>query len=313
VFLDTEFIEDGGRIDLVSIGLAFEDSPGPEYYAESSEANLDRATPWHREHVLPHLLGGAHRATRRKIRDELVGAMGPNPEIWAYYGASDWVALYQLFGTMMDLPEHWPRHCMDVKQYAVMLGNPKLPPKPPGFHRADTDAVWCRDAWKFLDLRPDNRLAIGHGEYPSFDRVDVRELREGGEDGGDLMGYWCKGHVGRDLFARAANHYSGAHEQYDARHVRAEKTSHAWWRAVPEGPSTSMVFYREAEPHSRGAFPVTFCASVSDKSLLRAQRELQEHSLARSSGFAEGVGWAVQRAPADGGEILRLYKEDRYR
>lgn len=41
-FFDTEFIEDGRTIDLVSIGIVCED--GREYYAVSAEADL--RTSW---------------------------------------------------------------------------------------------------------------------------------------------------------------------------------------------------------------------------------------------------------------------------
>ena len=52
-FYDSEFIEDGVIIDLVSIGVVCED--GREYYAVSSEFNPDKAGPWVRRNVLPKL------------------------------------------------------------------------------------------------------------------------------------------------------------------------------------------------------------------------------------------------------------------
>lgn len=49
-FLDTEFIEDGKTIDLISIGIAAED--GREYYAVSSEFNPSKASEWVWKNVL---------------------------------------------------------------------------------------------------------------------------------------------------------------------------------------------------------------------------------------------------------------------
>jgi hypothetical protein len=43
-WFDTEFIEDGTTIDLISIGIVDED--GRTLYLESSECDLDRASPW---------------------------------------------------------------------------------------------------------------------------------------------------------------------------------------------------------------------------------------------------------------------------
>src|SRR4051812_12087398 len=52
-FLDTEFIEDGVTIDLISIGIVAED--GREYYAVSSEFDPTKASQWVKDNVLVHL------------------------------------------------------------------------------------------------------------------------------------------------------------------------------------------------------------------------------------------------------------------
>ena len=43
-FYDTEFIDNGRTIELISIGVAAED--GREYYAISTEFNPERAGSW---------------------------------------------------------------------------------------------------------------------------------------------------------------------------------------------------------------------------------------------------------------------------
>ena len=55
-WFDTEFIEDGHTIDLISIGVVAEDGRG--FYAESSECDLSRANPWVKENVLQTAFGG---------------------------------------------------------------------------------------------------------------------------------------------------------------------------------------------------------------------------------------------------------------
>lgn len=54
-WFDTEFIEDGRTIDLVSIGMVSED--GRKFYAEPAECDLSRASPWVVTNVLPQLHG----------------------------------------------------------------------------------------------------------------------------------------------------------------------------------------------------------------------------------------------------------------
>ena len=159
-YLDTEFYEDGRTIDLISIALVCED--GREFYAVSSEAELHRVSPWVREHVLPRLPPYGDRAwiTRAQIRDAVhqftapadhLGNPRPEPQVWAYYADYDWVALCQLFGTMMNLPEHMPKFCMDLKQLAVTMGNPRLPKQATGEHDALEDARWNMATHAFLE------------------------------------------------------------------------------------------------------------------------------------------------------------------
>lgn len=151
VWFDTEFIEDGRTIDLISIGAVADD--GREYYAEVAECDHSRAVPWVRDNVLAHLQGGDARRSRAQIASDLRTFMGEKPEVWAYFADYDWVALCQLYGTMMDLPKGWPMYCRDVKQLCDSLGNPKLPEQGKGEHHALADARWTREAFHFLQQR----------------------------------------------------------------------------------------------------------------------------------------------------------------
>lgn len=150
IWFDTEFHENGSTIDLISIGAVRED--GKEYYAEvrGSDAIALR-TPWLKDNVWPHLLGPGAQKSKMEIAADLFSFFEAKPEIWAFYADYDWVALCQLFGTMMSLPEGWPMFCLDIKQYATMLGNPELPDPTSADHHALNDAIWAKQAWQFLE------------------------------------------------------------------------------------------------------------------------------------------------------------------
>lgn len=169
-FLDTEFIEDGKTIDLISIGIVAED--GREYYAISTEFKARKASQWVKDNVLAHLprksvnpsdMSNSPREieesrawkNRQRIRDEVLAFVGddPHPEFWAYYADYDWVALCQLFGTMMDLPSHFPMFCLDIKQQAYLAGIESLSDLVPQSdeHHALADAKWNAAAWIYLE------------------------------------------------------------------------------------------------------------------------------------------------------------------
>lgn len=146
IWFDTEFIEDGKTIDLISIGMVRED--GRTYYAENAQCDVSRASPWVKDNVLPHLTG--EFADRTDIARAIVDFAGEKPEFWAYYCSYDWVALCQLYGRMIDLPKGWPMFCRDVKQLCDSLGSPRLPEQSGTEHHALADALWTREAFEFL-------------------------------------------------------------------------------------------------------------------------------------------------------------------
>jgi len=161
-WIDTEFIAKPFTIDLVSIGVVAED--GREFYAESSEVDWAKASPWTLENVRPQLDGRG--MSREEIGYGLHGFTDHDrePSFWGYFPAFDWVALVGLFGDLQELPFHWPQLCLDIKQWAIELGNPELPAQHGARHHALLDARWTREAWDFLSgLHPAGatRRAVG--------------------------------------------------------------------------------------------------------------------------------------------------------
>lgn len=178
-FYDLEFLEDGRTIDLISIGIVTED--GRSYYAVNRDADWDAINghPWLRGNVLPYL-PGAYRdqgngndarweldPTRAEVRprdqiprevEAFIGADGwdrDQHELWAYYGAYDHVALCQLWGRMIDLPECVPMYTNDLMQLVNShreLRHVSLSAVVPqaGEHHALSDAKWNRDAHHWI-------------------------------------------------------------------------------------------------------------------------------------------------------------------
>jgi hypothetical protein len=147
-WIDTEFIARPYSIDLISIGLVAED--GREFYAESSEVDWSKANPWTLENVRPQLDGkGIGRIEIGYGVREFTGG-DHQPVFWGYFPSYDWAAFVWLFGSLDELPFHYPQLCLDIKQWAIELGDPELPHQKGSRHHALNDARWTKEAWVFL-------------------------------------------------------------------------------------------------------------------------------------------------------------------
>lgn len=160
IFFDTEFIEDGKTIELLSIGMVRED--GNFYYAEVVESIplWDKADPWVKENVIAHLWSNTsgyyvpELKKKYRICSDIVDFVGEDPEFWGYFSDYDWVALCQLFGKMIDLPEGWPMYCLDLKQLALSKGiknSDELPWQIGTEHNALEDARWNKTVFDYLE------------------------------------------------------------------------------------------------------------------------------------------------------------------
>ena len=153
-FYDTEFIEDGTTIDLVSIGVV--DERGREFYAVSTEFDPGKAGPWVRENVLDKLPSPADPAwcDRATIRDRLLEFLRRDRErveLWAWFAAYDHVALAQLWGDMPALPRELPRFTRELRQRWEDVGKPALPPPPTDAHDALADARHNLARWRVIE------------------------------------------------------------------------------------------------------------------------------------------------------------------
>ena len=64
--------------------------------------------------------------TREDIATPFAGSTdeGQAPGVLGIFPAYDWVAFCWLFGGMNDLPFAFPQLCLDIKQWAIELGDP---------------------------------------------------------------------------------------------------------------------------------------------------------------------------------------------
>lgn len=156
IFYDTEFLEDGKTIDLISIGMVCDD--GTEYYAVNADCDFHRILDhdWLWENVVPSLPTVVEQRPGTSPNLDFVNSLlgqrpwdrlhtkldrtspcvkpkwvianevrefitchypaGDTPVLWANYAAYDHVALAQLYGPMSELPKGIPMFTNDIQQ-----------------------------------------------------------------------------------------------------------------------------------------------------------------------------------------------------
>ena len=178
-FIDTEFVEKPGSIELISIGIVSE--TGASFYAESCCFDERNAPGWVQNNVLPHLkwigktlkdeiiyndalchnfqyydsstryeVFGSLKHIRDSVRDFIKIKTHNKLEFWGYYADYDWVLFCWLFGTMMDLPKGYPMYCKDIKQVMDEKGNPQKPENKSISHNALDDAKYHKELYDWI-------------------------------------------------------------------------------------------------------------------------------------------------------------------
>lgn len=197
-YLDTEFVDDGKTIDLISIGIVCED--GRELYLQSVEIDQRKASEWVKENVLKQLLmcpqthhirheiDGLYRTdkayhrkyggqcidqqrglihncpwrTREQMKRDIQLFFNPSDgiELIGWCAGYDFVAFCQLFGTMMDVPRGYPHYIQDIQFLLDERGIPdEALPVPEGqAHNALADAKHIQQIWRWLQHE---QIAIG--------------------------------------------------------------------------------------------------------------------------------------------------------
>jgi hypothetical protein len=160
-FYDTEFLEDGTTIDLISIGIVAED--GREFYAINRDADWSRIRQdeWLVKNVvnqLPVEMDHVLYKDKPQIAEEVLeflSAEGGDIDLYAWYSAYDHVALCQLWGRMIDLPAQVPMYTNDVKSI-LERELPKgarfsLPKQAEGVHDALADARHLKVRYEWIE------------------------------------------------------------------------------------------------------------------------------------------------------------------
>lgn len=166
-YYDCEFLEDGRTIELISIGMVNDE--GREYYAVSADMPQERikSHDWLRENVWPHLplkevngesvidtddpIVKPRAVIADEVRDFILSGSDDHRELWAYYGAYDHVALCQLWGKMIDLPNGIPMFTHELMQLWEDAGRPEKPNQT-NEHDALADARWNRELYRLCQL-----------------------------------------------------------------------------------------------------------------------------------------------------------------
>lgn len=178
-FIDTEFCENPGTIDLISIGMVSEN--GRSIYALNKNCDIDKAwkNKWLVDNVFlsiykEYVHGDARnrvdfsKGTIKRIffgygldnhamQGLILSSIKDDeyPEFYGYYADYDWVVFCWIFGKMIDLPAHFPMYCKDLKQMMNDKGLTKKwkqenCPDPEGEHNALVDATWNRKLYNTM-------------------------------------------------------------------------------------------------------------------------------------------------------------------
>jgi hypothetical protein len=154
-FYDTEFLDDGKTIELISIGIVRED--GETYYAVNADMDYLRViqSEWLVANVMNQLPDVQEWKPKAQIRAEVEEFLlrDGSPELWAWFAAYDHVVLSQLFGRMLDLPRGMPMFTHDLRSLVDWVGVHNLPQRAEGSndaHDALADAQHLKVQFEYV-------------------------------------------------------------------------------------------------------------------------------------------------------------------
>jgi len=93
-----------------------------------------------------------HEELKNEIGDFMDAEEHGKPELIGWCSGYDFVALCQLFGTMMDLPSKWPHYIRDL-QYLLdvqYISDDELPQQDGNAHNALDDAHYIKKLWEYI-------------------------------------------------------------------------------------------------------------------------------------------------------------------
>lgn len=164
---DSEFLEDGSTIDLISIAFVAED--GREYYAVNADMDMGRIVEdaWLMKNVMAQLPEPSEWKPKEVIAKEVLAFLTADrqePELFAWYSAYDHVAYAQLWGKMINLPTGLPMFTHDVRSMLDWL-LPKgdrflLPKQDDGVHDALADARHLKVRYDWVMQRVEDHRAV---------------------------------------------------------------------------------------------------------------------------------------------------------
>jgi len=159
-WIDCEFMESPGKVELISIGIVDEDDN--ELYCINEDAKLHHANDFVKRRVIPHLppkedddADPYYWMSPQCMADEILKFVGPAEKdeqivFWGYFSSYDWVCFCQIFGFMVNLPKGWPQYCMDIRSILMQIGNPGKPRRlMNAVHTAIEDAKRHKLIWRW--------------------------------------------------------------------------------------------------------------------------------------------------------------------
>ena len=131
--------------------------------------------------------------------------------------------------------------------------------------------------------------------------IEILEITEAGEDGGDLMGWYAKGHHNKKHFTENVKKYSGFNSYSDFKTCKENFVKHIWWRCVPMRWQDGCTMFVDAKEGDRGAFPATvFEFAGKWHSDFREEQKLRQEG--REQGQREAANFAFHWILATKGE-----------